>query len=299
MGGVPKPGAPMILAALLALASVPADELPLWPDGVPGAPADVPAEVVQERGDNGRWMTGVHVPTITVVRPEPAAATGAAVVICPGGGYGGLALDKEGHDIARWFADAGVVGVVLKYRMPRPGGHVYGHEAPLDDVRRALALVRENADEWGVDRQRVGVMGFSAGGHLAASASVLLDEGGPDFTILVYPVVSMQPEITHSGSRAKLLGPDPPEKIVSRFSCELRVTERTPPAFLVHTADDPIKVENSLRYAAALRAAGIPVELHVFERGGHGYGMRRPELPVGVWPTLLRAWMAGRGLLAG
>ena len=266
--------------------------LELWPAGVPGAPADAPNEVVRDReGGGDRHVSGVHQPTITAYLPAEGDAPRPAVVICPGGGYGLLALDKEGHDVARWFAERGVVGVVLKYRLPRPGGHVYGHEAPLADAARAIALVREKAQAWAVDPTRVGIMGFSAGGHLAASASVQLGEAGPNFSVLVYPVISMVAGVTHGGSKKNLLGPDPEEALVERFSSELRVTKATPPAFLVHTSDDWVKVENSLRYYSALRAAGVSAELHVFARGGHGYGMRRPDLPVGRWPELLDAWI--------
>lgn len=266
--------------------------LELWPRGTPGAPAEPPAEVVRDReGGGDRHVSGVHRPTITAYLPAEGTSTRPAVVICPGGGYGLLALDKEGHDVARWFAERGVVGVVLKYRLPRPAGHVYGHEAPLADAARALALVRERSEDWGVDDERVGIMGFSAGGHLAASASVQLGEAGPDFSVLVYPVISMVAGVTHGGSKKNLLGPDPEEALVERFSSELQVTKNTPPAFLVHTSDDWVKVENSLRYYSALRAAGVSAELHVFARGGHGYGMRRPDLPVGRWPELLDAWI--------
>ena len=266
--------------------------LELWPRGTPGAPEVPPAEVVRDReGGGDRHVSGVHRPTITAYLPVKGTSPRPAVVICPGGGYGLLALDKEGHDVARWFAERGVVGVVLKYRLPLPAGHVYGHEAPLADAARAIALVREQAPAWTVDPTRVGIMGFSAGGHLAASASVQLGEGGPDFSVLVYPVISMVAGVTHGGSKKNLLGPDPEGALVERFSSELQVTKNTPPAFLVHTSDDWVKVENSLRYYSALRAAGVSAELHVFARGGHGYGMRRPDLPVGRWPELLDAWI--------
>ncbi len=275
-------------------------ELKLWGSATPGAPEPLPAEVMRDRPAGGdRHVSEVHVPTITAYLPQGAAQEGlrSAVIICPGGGYGLLALDKEGHDIARWFAQSGVVGVVLKYRLPRPAGHVYGHEVPLDDARRALELVRAEAATWQVDPARIGIMGFSAGGHLAASASVQLGAAGPNFSVLVYPVVSMVDGVTHTGSRSNLLGKDPGMELIRRFSSELAVDDKTPPAFLVHTSDDPIKVENSLRYYAALRRAGVPVELHLFARGGHGYGMRRPDLPVGAWPDLLLAWMTDRGLI--
>ncbi|MDC0585324.1 alpha/beta hydrolase [Planctomycetota bacterium] len=299
---------PLLPLALALIPAVPLDDpagvvttpgggpapevLELWPRGTPGAPAEPPAEVVRDReGGGDRHVSGVHRPTITAYLPAEGTSTRPAVVICPGGGYGLLALDKEGHDVARWFAERGVVGVVLKYRLPRPAGHVYGHEAPLADAARALALVRERSEDWGVDVGRVGIMGFSAGGHLAASASVQLGEAGPNFSVLVYPVISMVEEVTHGGSKKNLLGPDPGPALVERFSSELQVTKDTPPAFLVHTSDDWVKVENSLRYYSALRAAGVSAEVHVFARGGHGYGMRRPDLPVGRWPELLDAWI--------
>lgn len=299
---------PLLPLALALIPAVPLDDpagvlttpgggpapivLELWPRGTPGAPDELPAEVVRDReGGGDRHVSGVHRPTITAYLPAEGTSTRPAVVICPGGGYGLLALDKEGHDVARWFAERGVVGVVLKYRLPRPDGHVYGHEAPLADAARALALVRERSEDWGVDVGRVGIMGFSAGGHLAASASVQLGEAGPNFSVLVYPVISMVAGVTHGGSKKNLLGPDPEEALVERFSSELQVTKDTPPAFLVHTSDDWVKVENSLRYYSALRAAGVSAELHVFARGGHGYGMRRPDLPVGRWPELLDGWI--------
>ena len=292
--------------ALLALclgapAGDPADqplELLLWPDGTPGAPAaPAPEEVTgAEKGD--RHVRNVHAPSITVYQPSADTKGRPALIVAPGGGYGVLALDKEGHDVARWLAEQGVVGVVLKYRLPRPEGHVYGHEAPLADAGRALSLVRANAEAWGVDPARVGIMGFSAGGHLAASASVQLKEGGPDFTALIYPVVSFLPGIGHDGSRNNLLGSEASEELVQRFSSELQVTKDTPPAFLVHTADDWVRPVNSLRYASALQEAGVRAELHLFHEGGHGYGMRRPDLPVGQWPELLTAWMRSAGFLA-
>lgn len=295
----------MLTSVLLAVAAqIPAQtpsnpiELELWPAGVPGAPENPPQEVAWGEAPNRR-VRDVHAPTLTVYRPGEAGSSAAAVVICPGGGYGLLAHDKEGHEVARWFAERGVAGVVLKYRLPRPAGHVYGHTAPLADAARALELVRENAEAWKVDRERVGIMGFSAGGHLAASASTLLSgEAGPDFTVLVYPVITFREEVGHMGSRNNLLGEDAVAgDLLTRYCCDENVTADTPPAFLVHTSDDWVKVENSLRYYAACRAAGVPAALHVFERGGHGYGMRVKDRPVGKWPDLLLAWMGGRELL--
>jgi acetyl esterase/lipase len=284
---------------LLALAAQPV-VLPLWPEGVPGAPAQSLQEVVWGEAPDRR-VRDVHSPNITVHRPAAQDHSGAAVVICPGGGYGLLAFDKEGHEIARWFAEQGVTGVVLKYRLPRPKDHVYGHTAPLADAARALELVRENAEAWGVDKNRVGIMGFSAGGHLAATASTLLpDTSGPDFTVLIYPVITFREGVGHMGSRRNLLGENGGAgPLLTRFCCDENVSVDTPAAFLVHTGDDGVKVENSLRYYAACRAAGVPAALHLFERGGHGYAMRAKGTPVGEWPALLLTWMGGRGLLAG
>ncbi|MCH2107391.1 MAG: alpha/beta hydrolase [Planctomycetes bacterium] len=270
--------------------------LELWPGGVPGAPETIPEEV-WTGGAGDAHVANVYVPSITVHLPKPEEANGCAVVICPGGGYALLAIDKEGHDIARWFAARGVAGVVLKYRMPRPEGHVFGHEAPIGDCRKAFELTRSHAKEWNIDPQRVGVMGFSAGGHLAASASVQLTEAPPAFSVLVYPVVTMKGKFSHSGSGKRLLGESPSDELIKRFSSEQHVTSKTPRAFLVHAADDWVPVANSRIYAAALEEAKVPYELHVFSKGGHGFGMRKPNESVGKWPLLLEAWMQAEGFL--
>ena len=270
--------------------------LELWPGGVPGAPETIPEEV-WTGGAGDAHVANVYVPSITVHLPKPEEANGCAVVICPGGGYALLAIDKEGHDIARWFAARGVAGVVLKYRMPRSEGHVFGHEAPIGDCRRAFELTRAHAKEWNIDPQRVGVMGFSAGGHLAASASVQLTEAPPAFSVLVYPVVTMKGKFSHSGSGKRLLGESPSDELIKRFSSEQHVTSKTPRAFLVHAADDWVPVANSRIYAAALEEAKVPYELHVFSKGGHGFGMRKPNESVGKWPLLLEAWMQAEGFL--
>lgn len=273
-------------------------EVMLWPDGTPDAPANPGLEVNWGEAPD-RYVRDVHVPTITVYRPAGAEGQAVpAVLVCPGGGYQLLSMDKEGHEVARWFAEQGVCGVVLKSRLPRPAGHVYGHGAPLADAARALALIAENAGEWSIDGARVGVMGFSAGGHLAASASVLLEgPQRPAFTVLIYPVISMRESLAHVGSRNQLLGPDPTEEWLARYSCEEQVDAQTPPAFLAHTSDDPVNVLNSVAYYSALQKAGVPSELHVYDRGGHGYGMRYKDLPVGQWPQALRRWMEVGGFL--
>ena len=293
----------MLIAPLLALLPCLQDvplELPLWPDGVPETPAALQLDTSPERADDpNRHVRGLYAPTISVYPAAPSLQGAPAIVICPGGGYGVLAIDKEGHEVARWLQSNGVTGVVLKYRLPRQPGHTWGTQAPLADAHRALGLVREHASEWNVDPGRVGVMGFSAGGHLAGSASTLLGDEGPNFSVLVYPVLSLQDGVTHHGSRNNLLGDEQTPEQIDHYSAELQADANTPPAFLVHTLDDgAVPYTNSTRYVDALHAAGVSAELHLYEKGGHGYGMRRPNLPVGAWPGALLSWMRSRALLA-
>lgn len=253
-----------------------------------------------------RWLTGVEHPVVSVYRPEEGAATGAAVVVFPGGGYGGHAIDKEGHFVAEWLAERGVVAMVVPYRC---GGGERRHPAPLADARRAVRLVRSHAADWGVDPAKIGVMGFSAGGHLAATASTLFDgklEGiddslgdvsaRPDFSILVYPVLSMRPGVTHGGSRQNLIGADADEALTAQMSADEQVTANTPPALLIHSIDDgAVPVANSQRYYDACREHGVPVEMHLYETGGHGYGMWAAGGSVAAWPAVLEGWLVGRG----
>ncbi len=305
-----------VVFAVAALAQ--ADEprvIELWPAGVPGAPVNAPAEQVHERGSAAkpnRRISQVHQPTITVYLPAKEKANGTAVVICPGGGYAGLAIDHEGHDIARWFNEIGVAGVVLKYRLPRPKGHVYGRHAPLMDVQRAIRLTRHHAKDWKIQPDRIGVMGFSAGGHLASTAATHFERkdippgtedaiskvnARPDFAVLLYPVISFQPDIGHGGSRNNLLGAQPTKELVDRYSNELQVSKQTPPTFLVHTSDDFVKVQNSIRFYEACKKHKVSAEMHIFEKGGHGYSMKLKGKPVSVWPTLMKNWMGLHGWL--
>jgi acetyl esterase/lipase len=229
-------------------------------------------------------------------------------VICPGGGYGGLAISYEGHDVARWLNTLGVTGVVLKYRhAPK-----VRHPAPLEDAHRALRMVRAHADEWKIDPSRVGILGFSAGGHLASTAGTHFDGGDasakdpvdrlscrPDFMILVYPVITMADPYTHKGSRRNLLGDRPDPKLVELLSNEKQVTAKTPSTFLAHTSEDSaVPPQNSVMFYEALVRNKVPAELHIYEKGQHGLGMnRRPELPFSSWPERCAAWLAGRGIL--
>ena len=264
--------------------------IPLWPAGAPGAKGTQPE-------DNPGLQA----------YPAPAdKASGAAVIVCPGGGYGRLAA-HEGHDVAVWLNSLGVSAFVLKYRL----GPRYNNPAMLQDVQRAIRTVRANARDWKVDPQRLGVMGFSAGGHLASTAATHFDAGNqqsgdtvekegsrPDIAVLCYPVITMKTPLTHAGSRRNLLGENPMPDLVEGLSNETQVTARTPPTFLFHTMDDAaVPVENSLLFAEALRKHKVPYELHVFEHGRHGVGLAANDPVLGLWPKLLENWLRGRGFL--
>jgi acetyl esterase/lipase len=263
----------------------------LWAAGAPGA-------VGNEDADK---------PSITLYLAPKEKANGTAVVVCPGGGYGFLADDHEGRQIGEWLNNIGVSAFILKYRIaPR-----YHHPAPMQDVQRAIRIVRSRAQEWGVAPDRIGVWGFSAGGHLASTAATHFDPGDPnaadpidrvscrpDFAILCYPVITLTEPYTHRGSRDNLLGPNPDPKLVELLSNERHVTDQTPPTFLFHTdADTGVPAENSLMFYQALRKAGVPAEMHIFQTGPHGVGLAQDDPALSVWPRLLENWLRGRGLL--
>jgi acetyl esterase/lipase len=264
----------------------------LWPAGAPGAKGSDP---------------DLDVPTITIYAPEPGKATGAAVVVCPGGGYGHLAMGYEGKEVAEWLAGLGVTGVVLKYRL----GPRYHHPAMLDDAGRAIRTLRARASDWGIDPKRVGILGFSAGGHLASTAATHFDAGRadapdpvdrqssrPDRAILVYPVVALATPYGHGGSKKNLLGDEPSAEQVEGLSNERQVTSETPPTFLAHTnADTAVPPENSLLFALAMRKAKVPVEIHVFEKGRHGLGLGGADPAFAYWPKLCAEWLKNQGFL--
>lgn len=277
----------------------------LWPAGVAGGPpASSPEEIITTDG----WtrVTNIEVPYFTVHRPAAGTANGAAVMIVPGGGYAIVAFEHEGIEVSRWLNARGVTAFVLRYRHGRDR-----HPAPLRDVLRAIRLVRSRADEWGVRPDRIGVLGFSAGGHLASCAATMFDtpegRGGdaldavsarPDFAVLIYPVITLAPPVAHGGSREHLLGPNAPAELVTAMSTQNRVTAATPPLFLLHAADDDVvPVENIRLIDGAARQAGVPVELHIFAAGGHGFGMRPNSGEVAIWPGLVFGWMRQRGIV--
>ena len=288
-----------VLIALPAAAPAAEPEvIPLWPAGAPGA-------VGKEAAD---------VPTLTIFRPDPAKATGSSVVICPGGGYGFLAVEHEGAEVGQWLNSLGVTAFMLKYRLaPR-----YHHPAMIQDANRAIRTVRARASEWGLDPHKIAILGFSAGGHLASTAATHYDAGKPedadpiervssrpDRMILVYPVIAIATEYGHTGSRDNLLGKNADKALVESLSNETQVTKDTPPTFLAHTnADAGVAAENSLLFALALRKNKVPVELHLFEKGVHGLGLGSgwagripPEPSFQAWPVLCGTWLKNQGFL--
>jgi len=263
----------------------------LWPNGAPGAQGN--EEIDQ--------------PSLAPYIVPAGRGTGAAVVVCPGGGYRNLAMDHEGDQIAKWLNSLGVSAFVLKYRL----GPKYHHPVELGDAQRALRTVRYKAAEYRVLPGRVGIMGFSAGGHLASTAGTHFDAGNaaaadpidrigsrPDFLVLGYPVISFTTPYTHKGSLENLLGANPDPKLVESLSNELQVTAQTPPTFLFHTtADAAVPVENSVLFYLALRKAGVPAEMHIYEHGPHGVGLAHTDEALSSWPARLADWLRGRGLL--
>jgi len=263
----------------------------LWPGDAPGA----------------KGAESADIPTLTAYLPPKGQANGAAVVICPGGAYLGLAK-HEGRPVAEWLHRHGVAAFVLKYRLaPR-----YRHPAPMLDAQRAVRTVRARAAEWNIDPNRIGILGFSAGGHLASTVGTHFDAGKPDatdpidrvscrpdFVVLIYPVITLTSEFTHRGSRRALLGDDPPPELLRSLSNETQVTGQTPPTFLVHTAEDrAVPCENSILFAMALHRHRVPMELHIFEKGRHGFGLGGDDPVLRRWPELCIAWMKARGFIS-
>jgi acetyl esterase/lipase len=293
----------------------PTEVIPLWPGRPPGARVALPREQVTDRvktsGFQDRFVTGVSRPLITVFRP--ARPNGAALLVAPGGGYIRVVIDKEGFEVGHRLAAAGITAFVLRYRLPGEGWDRPA-DVPLQDAQRAMRLIRAGAPRWRLDPKRVAAMGFSAGGHVAASlatghASPVYapvdaadhQDARPDLSALIYPVIDMARPHAHAGSREALLGKAPTRAAEAAFSPQRHVSFTTPPTFLVHAGDDPsVPVENSLDYLAALRGQAIPAEGHVFEEGGHGFGIRLAQgKPCAAWPELFLAWAGRRGFLGG
>jgi acetyl esterase/lipase len=252
-------------------------------------------------------ISKVSEPTITMYQPTGNVVRNTTVIICPGGGYGILAASHEGSDVAKVLNEWGITAFVLKYRLPDDSMMFDLSIGPLQDVQRAIQLVRENATTWELDPDKIGVMGFSAGGHLAATASTKFNEPvidnpkaaslRPDFSILAYPVISFTDSLTHMGSRNNLIGKEPTVQKINAFSNELLVTAHTPPAFLVHASDDKaVKVGNSIRYYEALIKNNVSVEMHLYKNGGHGFGMNN-KTTSDSWMERLKNWMMASNFL--
>ncbi|MGH9402341.1 MAG: alpha/beta hydrolase, partial [Terriglobia bacterium] len=285
----------MILSTAIASASASAQTVKLlWPNGAPGAIGD----------------TDLDRPSLEIFLPEPSKAVGTGVVVCPGGGYENLSMVKEGSQVAEWLNQFGVAAFVVKYRL----GPRYHYPAEFDDGIRAMRYVRYHAKEYGVSTDRIGIWGFSAGGHLASSVGTHFDAGNPtasaasdpvdrvssrpDFMILAYPVITLTGPYVHEGSMQNFLGPNPAPGLAERFSNQLQVTPETPPTFLFCTdADTTVPAENSIMFFMALRKNHVPAELHVFERGPHGTGLAQTYPELSIWPTLLENWLRLRGLV--
>jgi len=295
-------GMTVLLAACVAGPARAAEKpltLPVWPTKPPNETAALPPETDLTKPEENLIagkriirLGNVSQPTLTVYRPAKEKDTGAAVVIAPGGGYHILALDLEGDEVAQWLNTIGVTGIVLKYRVPRrPGQGDEPPVAPLQDAQRSISLVRSKAKEWGIDPNRIGMLGFSAGGHLTAHTTTNSDRRSyeaidevdkvssrPDFMVLIYPAYLTT-------------------KAADALAPEIRVTKDTPPTFMIHASDDPISPENSAMLYLALKRAKVPAELHIYTSGGHGYGLRRTEQPVTSWPQRLEEWLGRQGIL--
>jgi len=304
---------PLLGGKTSAAAPAAAEEMLLWPDGPPerlAAPlVEKFADQSHDAANRDRFVTGVGRPRLIVCRP--ARPNGAAVLLMPGGGYGFLSYDNEGVSQARWLNARGITAFILLYRLPSEGW-ANRADVPLEDAQRAMRLIRGNAGRYGIDTQRVSVIGFSAGGHLAGSLATRHAErlyapvdaadalpARPDLVGLIYPVVSLSAPFTHGGSRDALLGKDAPDAERQRRSVELGVDERTPPCFLVHAGDDGlVPVMNGIALYSALHAKARPAELHVFNEGGHGFGVRLgPDKPASAWPNLFCAFAESQGTI--
>jgi acetyl esterase/lipase len=288
----------LLLFVAAAVWAAPPAPIPLWPGGAPGeqpGPGDEKDTTTEKSGliagKRVARIGGITNPTIQVYSPPQGKNTGVAVVVAPGGGYSILAFDLEGSEVCEWLNSIGITGVLLKYRVPPHKGAVR-YAAPLQDAQRALRVVRSRAQEWGVDPARVGILGFSAGGHLAAAASTNFDvetypasDGAdklsdrPDFAVIIYP--------------GYLVVKEDGDKVAP----ELKVSAKTPSTFLVQAEDDPVRVENSLFYFLALKNAKVPAEMHLYAAGGHGYGLRPTAVPITGWPSLAEKWFHTIGVL--
>jgi len=282
--------------------------IPLYKDSIPNSKPSPNEESSTYEGENKILIVhNVSRPSLTVFLPPKEKASGTAIIICPGGGYSILAASHEGYDVAKKLNEIGVAAFVLKYRIPDDKTMLNKEIGPLQDAQRAIQIVREEAVEWNINPSRIGILGFSAGGHLASTAGTHFNKAvienknntslRPDFMVLVYPVISFTDSVGHVGSRDNLLGKNPSEEKIRAYSGELQVVANTPPAFLVHAGnDDVVKVQNSIRFYEAEQKNNIPAEMHIYPKGGHGFGMNNPTTK-DLWVERLKNWLDLNGWL--
>jgi len=283
------------------------NEIYLWPEGAPGSKnLEIKEQIIDRskaKSKKDRSVKGITKPSIIPFLPENNSKTNPAVLICPGGGYERVVIDKGGFDIANWLNSIGVAAFVLKYRLPGEG-HKKRYNVPLQDAQRAMKLIRHNKNKWKINPDELGIIGFSAGGHLAATLGNNVSEtvydpvdsidtlsSKPNFLMLVYPVISMKDNITHAGTKKRLLGHNPSDKLIQKYSNEININENLPPAFIVHAGNDPVSPLNSIRFTEAIKEKGKEVELHIFAQGGHGFGIRHAEGPIRLWTKLAEKWL--------
>lgn len=286
----------LVVCVLIALCSPAFSAEPItlnvWPEKAPGGKADIGPEAYQPERPGERKVArlgNVSTPTIAVYSPSADKHTGAAVLICPGGGYHILAMDLEGTEVAEWLNSIGITGIVLKYRVPQREGQPRGY-AQLQDAQRAMSLVCSRAKEWNIDRERIGILGFSAGGHLAAATCLQFKERA-------YPRIDQLDDVSSRPDFAVLIYPGYLAAEDGTLRSELEPTAETPPMFFAHAADDRVAPENSIVLFQALRKANVPAELHIYSAGGHGFGLRKSEFPVSTWPQRCEEWMQQQGWL--
>jgi len=297
----------IFLISMLSTANAQTDTIILYPNGVPGLKGAQIPEDSQKSGGITR-VKDITQPAVYVYQPKNKTSD-ASVIICPGGGYGILAIDHEGYEIAQWFNDRGVTAFVLKNRLPQDELFENAEIRPLQDAQQAIRIIRKNSVKYGIAPDKIGIMGFSAGGHLASTASThFKTQVGeitdatvsvrPDFSLLIYPVITFGAVNTHSGTRDNLVGANAPADKIDLYSNEKHVTAETPPTFLISTTDDGVSPENSISYYQACRNNKVPVEMHIYEKGGHGYALKKNGLgPVESWPDRLADWMRERKLM--
>jgi len=281
----------LFLSLLITGAAMAQERIMLYPNGA----AESNELKVAESFRDPEFIMNISEPRMIAFPADKEKANGVAVLICPGGGYGGVSHIKEGEEFARWFNQMGISAFVLHYRMPN--GH---HEIPLKDAQTAFSIIRSRAKEWNIKKNKIGIMGFSAGGHLASTFGTHFKTKAerPAFMMLGYPVVTMDKNVTHGGSRYNLLGKSPSDEMVKLYSNELQVTKKTPPTFIVHAKDDgAVPIANSENLKKALETYKVPVKLVVYDKGSHGFGMRKRNIPADNWPEELRSWMKEIGII--